>query len=142
MIKEKTTQDLMNDWLSALRSGEYEQIEGFLYTEEGKCCLGVLGCIASVPFEKGYEEPDVFVVTDEEGQDNIAILPYMYARPFGLDKRVTSSEGAALYEYTGEAIPGESRQQRLAYMNDNGYTFEQVADVIEAMGWNKVDDKW
>ena len=32
----------MKKWLEALRSGEYEQGKGFLKTEDGYCCLGVL----------------------------------------------------------------------------------------------------
>lgn len=29
-------------WIKALRSGEYEQTQEYLATEEGYCCLGVL----------------------------------------------------------------------------------------------------
>lgn len=31
-------------WVKALRSGEYRQDHGFLVTDNGLCCLGVLAC--------------------------------------------------------------------------------------------------
>ena len=35
-------QSLKDKWIKALRSGDYEQIEGYLHTPNGYCCLGVL----------------------------------------------------------------------------------------------------
>lgn len=136
MIKEKTTQQLMDDWLDALRSGEYNQIEGFLYTDEGKCCLGVLGCVADAPFDAAYDEPTVFAL-----DEHIALLPPSYARRFGLDKMLTEDEEVKLSNMTGNVL-NANRQTNLSHLNDNGYTFEQIADVVEQMGWNKVDDEW
>ena len=34
--------ELKRKWLKALRSGEYNQIEGELRSRKGHCCLGVL----------------------------------------------------------------------------------------------------
>lgn len=35
--------DFIKQWLAALRSGRYGQIQGCLHTEKGFCCIGV-GC--------------------------------------------------------------------------------------------------
>jgi hypothetical protein len=35
------TKDFRDKWCAALRSGEYNQIQGSLHTSEGYCCLGV-----------------------------------------------------------------------------------------------------
>lgn len=37
---------LFNDWVSALRSGKYNQGYGYLKTKNGYCCLGVLCKVA------------------------------------------------------------------------------------------------
>jgi len=34
--------EIADKWVEALRSGKYEQTEGYLKTENGHCCLGVL----------------------------------------------------------------------------------------------------
>jgi hypothetical protein len=39
----KFTQKIKDDWLTALKSGEYTQITGILTDCEGHCCIGVLG---------------------------------------------------------------------------------------------------
>lgn len=113
-------------WLDALRSGKYEQGTNKLSykDEEGKtryCCLGVLCDLA-------YKEIELFTINDfskstlfgEELEDTI--LPSEVTEWAELNNNspkvlVESEEGVCL-EY-------------LAELNDNGYSFKELADLIE-----------
>lgn len=105
-IKEK--------WLEALRSGKYEQCTGQLVEEKIKwpdegptgqfcyCCLGVLGEITQKDFIKNVDELSL----DNGG----GLLCYDIAEPMGLKGDI---------------------QSKLAEMNDDGKSFDQIADWIE-----------
>jgi hypothetical protein len=45
-------QRLLQDWVAALRSGEYKQGREALMRGDKYCCLGVLACVANVPHRK------------------------------------------------------------------------------------------
>lgn len=54
----KLPQDIKDEWITALRSGEYKQATGTLYdpAKDSYCCLGVLGrlCGYSVNYLQNY----------------------------------------------------------------------------------------
>ena len=120
-------------WLTALRSGEYEQGQGYLNNDGKFCCLGVL-CDLAVKFgATTVEYPD----GSEDPRD-----PARKAVRYGLAGSVgvlpeSVREWAGLREFVGELrtpIEGEhlSKYSDLASLNDfAGYTFHQIADVIE-----------
>lgn len=100
-------------WLNALRSGEYTQIRGNLHNEGGGfCCLGVL-CDLSLA-ATWTSNPDVVRIGLEpcasRYSDCICLPPRLVYEWAGLDP---DAAGA------------------LANLNDNGWTFDHLADWIE-----------
>lgn len=50
-MKTRIPKDKIQQWINALRSGEYKQGSGGLQSEEGYCCLGV-ACDLFIPKSK------------------------------------------------------------------------------------------
>lgn len=118
--------EIKDKWVTALRSGDYTQGYGRLRYQNGDgerhCCLGVL-CDLAV--EAGVIPAPT---TDEKGE---------YGYP------VTNADGIHVYDEKGvlppdvvswadlpssnPRVPGFS----LSGANDNGQTFDQIADLIE-----------
>lgn len=105
-------QEIKARWVERLRSGEIPQGHKALGAISGeRCCLGVLCDIA---VEDGIIEAPV----------SVAGYPYtiLYAGYSGLPAPV-------VYRWSG--LDGGFAQD-LAISNDNGATFEEIADLIEA----------
>lgn len=100
---------LMQRFLVALRSGDYMQDTGYLRTENGYCCFGVLCEIADVSFEPSAEMPSNSVLFRVG-------LPVLYKKLSGQ----THTE----WSYDQRVI-------KLAEMNDGGINFRAIADYIE-----------
>jgi hypothetical protein len=101
-------------WLNALRSGDYQQGQRYLRTNSGFCCLGVLCDLYGKENNVEWELLDVS--THYEFQGFESYLP-------------SSVRKWANLEYCNPHVNnGESTLVRL---NDTGFTFEQIADVIE-----------
>ena len=106
-------------WIAALRSGKYKQATGTLFTGEGYCCLGVMCVLEGKEFVKSVKEecqnPDGYYIkgTSFNGvpPDEIAIEMY------GLRSNLGS--------------PADINGSTLAALNDNGSTFEEIADLLE-----------
>jgi len=65
-IQEPITREKLIDWIKVLRSGEYEQAEGFLRSEGvGFCCLGVYAHHNSTLNEDGVFAPEGFSPTSD-----------------------------------------------------------------------------
>jgi hypothetical protein len=112
---------IKQQWVTALRSGEYTQASSNLRTEEGFCCLGVLCDLYSKDTGTEWEvnhtadaKPIPFYSFVNEG----SFLPIAVVNWAGLEK--SSPEVIAL---EGEA--------ELAQLNDSGSTFTQIAQLIE-----------
>jgi hypothetical protein len=89
-------------WVAALRSGKYQQGKCFLKTDDGKFCC--LGVLAELAKEVGLSnDGDKF-----------------------LDGSVVIWSG--LHGSSGSYANGES----LAFDNDRGKTFLEIADIIES----------
>lgn len=107
-------------WLKALRSGEYQQGQGQLRSDEGDryCCLGVL-C-------------DLAVKAGVVGCRHDPRLGYMYGPyPLGASSAFLPQEvvkWAGLDTHSPE-IPGHST---LSTLNDDGHSFLEIAALIEA----------
>ena len=112
--QHKMNQTVKEKWLQALRSKEYEQGRGCLKEHDKFCCLGVLTDLyiqennldwsshSENLFYEGLPVPDSFVCS---------WAGLEYANPeIKIDKPFADS---------------------LAEMNDHGYSFEEIADVIE-----------
>lgn len=108
--------NIMKKWVKALRSGEYSQGRQVLVTVDEKgnehfCCLGVLCNIAT---ESGYGEWQGTTFVDEI-TDSYKVLP----------TGVVAWAGMA--DNAGKLGSGKY----LTFMNDQGFTFEEIANIIE-----------
>lgn len=114
--------EIKDQWVAALRSGEYEQGTGALNNKGKYCCLGVLSDLA---IKAGV--PVTVVVEDRtyyDGHD--ALPPDSVTEWAGLDRRnpnVDLSDGCVV---------------DLASLNDTGhdmsgpFPFGMIADLVEA----------
>lgn len=101
-------------WVAALRSGDYKQGTGDLRKGNSFCCLGVLCQIFSV--ETGTKWHSDGVVFNMLGED--VILPREVSEWAGIQR-----------SYNPELSNGET----LTTINDDmGWSFEQIANAIEA----------
>lgn len=109
--------ELLDKWLAALRSGEYEQCIGSMSFGTAYCCLGVLAHVAEADraeLERGTPSPSfmeargILFVTefkDDRGKPNSADCGNPYLPALG---------------------------KFAACANDDGATFHEIADAIEA----------
>ena len=104
----KFPKQLKNKWVKALRSGKYVQTQGVLKerlpgnNKYAHCCLGVLGELCGV--------------TSMTGSQSILI------KGLGL-KGIT--------KVPKDFLENSILQDTLAEMNDDGYSFTEIADYIE-----------
>lgn len=117
-IKEK--------WVEALRSGNYKQDIGVLREDDRFCCLGVLGDISDE-----YE-------WRKEGDVSYTLCRKDDHRYNGGTVYLPGSSLPGIFDY-GEGEPtGYNTQQAydvqkiLARLNDDRFSFDDIADVIEA----------
>ena len=104
-------------WLSALRSGEFQQTSGVLQSSDNRyCCLGVLCELhrRSHPENKWENPPEHLVGFQYLG--NRSVLPIPVAEWAGLED--------------SNPIPKDA-EQSLAEYNDDGLDFNAIADKIE-----------
>jgi hypothetical protein len=121
-MKYKVTQIEMNSqvkqqWITALRSNEYNQTQGSLRTSEGYCCLGVL-CDLYVK-EHDVEEWNVGPHGSYAFKGEPNILPNCVI------------EWSGLNDANPYVLSFHDDMLSLANMNDCGKTFGEIAQVIE-----------
>ncbi len=97
--------EIKEKWIAALRSGEYEQAKGSLYDGTGYCCLGVLCRIAG----------------ESVGAPNRRMYP---KEEFALSVGLVDEQGTLPQR-------GPRGIGCLANLNDEGFSFEKIADIIE-----------
>ena len=102
--------EIKAQWLTALRSGDYQQGQGYLRQGDQYCCLGVLcdlyGKAVGPEWDDGPNEwADIQAMHGEE-----ATLPFKVQEWAGIDSPSPLD---------------------LAALNDNGSTFEELANIIE-----------
>lgn len=108
--------ELKQQWISALRSGKYFQVQEVLESEEGNCCLGVLCRVAGIKklrsskfarSDKTIGTASVFASND----NGISLLSPALLKKVGLTRM---------------------EQQQLWQLNDiEQWNFNQIADWIE-----------
>lgn len=114
-------------WLQALRSGKYEQAQGFLKRgRKDYCCLGVLCEIYRKETGKGRWVksapaigPSSYRFQDGLKDSSLKVVPEAVKQWAGLTSSNPSFE-----------IQDENTSA--ATMNDEGYSFETIAKAIEA----------
>ena len=111
---------IKEQWIQALRSGEYSQTAGCLHSENGFCCLGVLTDLYLKEFDEDWNAGDP---SDEvlsyhiDGEYNY--LPEHVKIWAGLD-----SESPII-------VMQDGKEDALANLNDSETTFEEIAQIIE-----------
>lgn len=104
-------------WVKALKSGKYKQGQGYLATDDGHCCLGVL-CDLAV--KEGVLKPPR-LSKDHDcrvfGKASIYLLPPKVAHWAKLKHQDPPIDHV---KYT-----------KLTHANDGGLSFETIADIIE-----------
>lgn len=117
---------LREDWVTALRSGKYQQGRGRLKEGTDYCCLGVLCDVSGL----GEWDGDRYVVgADDDGSGQRGIvcleedLEHLGGSVFGLRP---SLQGTLVQLNDGEANEVDEEGRR--------WTFAQIADFIETKG--------
>lgn len=136
-------------WLSALRSGEWPQGRDELNDGEGRyCCLGVLCEMAK---DQGvtdmwevdgqtdmriYGNREAYEASPWEYDGSWSSVPVNVQQWAGLDDHdpyvtvpLTHPEFAKLRQWNAISRNGRAR---VSTLNDNGFTFEEIADLIDA----------
>lgn len=120
--------DIKTRWVAALRSGDYAQGQDFLARNVNgvveHCCLGVLCDLAAADgiVEKGVGYYGVDIITfqaDTDPSAATALLP-----PSVLEW--AEHEGYLM------VVEVDGEKESLNGLNDTGYAFAQIADLIEA----------
>jgi hypothetical protein len=100
-------------WVSALRSGEYQQCRGYLRTDNGFCCLGVLCDLYGKENNVEWQHNEVDGYLYEK---HSTVLPLSVMEWADVD---------------GRSADICNRTETLAKLNDSGSTFNEIADLIE-----------
>lgn len=133
-----TVEEARKVWIEALRSGKYKQAKRYLKvveqgeTEPGYCCLG-LACELYQQFEGdlrvngGWNPLKGLTYTSFDSIQNV--LPEKVQKWLGIrDKGQLNQE----FPIPADCIDSHKYDfDLLTALNDTGYTFEQIADIIE-----------
>lgn len=124
-------------WIEALRSGRFSQTREKLRDENGYCCLGVVCELAGIEAEDGayyYVYEDEYLTLPQAGREWLGVrspnpcldIPEE-VRSLGVQGHHPDSEEADAYvEWPTD----------VAALNDQGLTFNQLADLIEYFGFH------
>lgn len=106
-------------WIDALRSGQYQQSPRALHDDGGFCCLGLLAHVVGGLKPESLEHCGTygFLSGEATGGD------------YGLG--VPEQEGDRWFD-PSQTDTHTTLQRKLAAMNDNGQSFAEIADWIEA----------
>lgn len=118
-------QEVKQKWVDALRSGKYEQGSGILRYRDRFCCLGVLCDL----YAQDHPEAKWAI-----GENPVSLIKYYsfdvneYSQVYYLSP--TIYEWAGLDEHN-PIVVFQGKKRYLADLNDMGYDFKQIADLIE-----------
>lgn len=115
-ITEKLPIEFKTKWVEALRSGEYDQGNGFLHKKGRFCCLGV-ACVIMDYTKTDLDHAHVIL----KGEENLR-------RDFRKIPKAIKGHGHGNSESVGGYNPVV---EFLVHLNDNGRSFEEIADWIE-----------
>lgn len=108
-------QSVMKKWVKALKSGKYAQGTSYLKQGSEYCCLGVLSSIS--PYKNNFTRMNLNV--NDKSKNSVLPVPIR--------------DWAGMRTTSGEL----NNDCSLTSMNDNGSSFEQLADFIEKH-WKKL----
>lgn len=111
-LERPIKKDIQEKWIAALESGEYQQTKHRLHDEEGFCCLGVL-CDLYIK-----EHTTAAWVEDPAGRR------WVFADP---ETKTGDLLPASVVVWAGL---NATNPDGLAYRNDNGVSFSEIATII------------
>jgi hypothetical protein len=109
-------------WIDALLSGDYSQGTDRLRTGDRFCCLGVL-CDLAAQEGIGQWSP-INTNFHLDGKVFYGAIPHVVADWAGLEYE----DRTPLLDHTEE---GTETLDQLASMNDSGWTFQQIAEIVK-----------
>lgn len=118
-------------WLEHLRSGKYKQGTGTLNAAGKMCCLGVLSDMAA---DEGVCERTGYDTSVVRYDGETYYLPQSVRTWAGVTEanlyfEVTLDDRPLFEEFMSSDV--DNNKVYLAMLNDGGWTFDQIADVIE-----------
>lgn len=126
MQKAAEMRDWVKNWCRQLRIGNYKQTHNALADEYGYCCLGVLCAIEGLGRRPSRYADRYFF--SYNGDEDSGVLPETFAESLNFQR----SGGFFI-----ELLDGGNMGYDLSSLNDEGFTFKQIADVIEYVEkWN------
>lgn len=127
--------EIKQKWLTALRSGDYVQTKRFLQRDDKFCCLGVLCDIYGMENNVKWVNPNI-LDSDEDASEVLDVFP-----EYNLDVMEFMDETeilpvfvvhwAGLSEPNPQVVVHPDLYVDLASLNDSGYSFDEIADLIE-----------
>lgn len=116
-------------WVAALRSGDYKQTKAVLAEQlngdYGYCCLGV----ACELYAKEHPKFKVVEIEESDTTHKRNIKKYDVDGITSLPNKVR--KWLNLSDTNGTYYPEDSDSSSLAFDNDQGATFDEIADLIE-----------
>jgi len=110
-------------WVAALRSGKYQQGEKRLRTGDKFCCLGV-ACDVS-----GLGQWVEAIEYDDDG--NVVENVQVYSTGSIIASHRFNGVLTDWYGVRGADVYFDGEYELLTVANDNGYSFEKIAELIE-----------
>lgn len=117
--------EIKKDWVAALRSGQYKQGQNRLHADDRFCCLGVL-CDITRPITGG-----MWLELPQYRNTNSPQLVFDFIIPLPSGGQDRSTNFLPTIVMRSCQLDGISEKQ-LIQMNDDGWTFAEIADWIEA----------
>lgn len=110
--------EIQQKWVTALRSGEYTQTTENLRRDDGYCCLGVLCDLYTKETGNGTWESDTQYTFE-----------FMYKEENDTPSCVNLDLPPIVRKWAG--ITNVFEEELVILNDDEGFTFNQIADVIE-----------
>ncbi len=129
MLKTKMNPEVKQKWIGALRSGKYEQGTEKLRSVSGYCCLGVLCDLYAQEHNTEWEfrgneetnlQPQDYWYFDKESEflpESVMNWAKLFRNPM-----LRIEDDDEMFEVNEE----------VSTLNDEGYSFSTIADLIEA----------
>lgn len=117
---------MIQKWIEALRSGEFQQTRLILRDTHGYCCLGVLTELYRTETKQGIwvKEKKLFQFLTVDGESYESILPLEVKKCINIPQSSGKVDLPHLKDRNGCITS-------LAHLKDQGFTFNQIADIIE-----------
>lgn len=144
------TEQQLDAWIEALRSGRYPQIDGALHTDHGYCCLGVgLEIVQKCEWNRklhGARECFYPVIDGFDHYMFTGTLPPEWAKSLGLREPVSKEAQNAILrkapviadshpDYVSlcetHAVCENHWHDFLMQLNDHNVSFAEIADILD-----------